>query len=114
MSYEAEFRNGAPLMTDYTPIAAIAAGEVVVVGALTAIAHQAISANALGALAVGGGVYRCVADGAIASGTKVYWNDAANKITTTAIGNTVFGYVAPGSSSAADGDLIDVVHTPAA
>lgn len=39
---------------DYTPAAAVAAGDVVVIGALVGVAPRAIAANAVGALAVEG------------------------------------------------------------
>jgi predicted RecA/RadA family phage recombinase len=39
---------------DYTPSSAVAAGDVVVIGALVGVAPEAIAANAVGALAVEG------------------------------------------------------------
>lgn len=39
---------------DYTPAAAVAAGEVVVIGALVGVAPRPIAANVMGALAVEG------------------------------------------------------------
>ena len=39
---------------DYTPSSAVAAGDVVVIGALVGVAPRAIAANAVGALAVEG------------------------------------------------------------
>lgn len=107
---QATYRHGWPLMADHTPNAAVAAGDVIVVGTRVCIAHSAIAADALGAVAVGGGVYDVTADAALAAGAKVYWDDTANKVTATAGANKVFGYVAPGSSSAADGDTIRAVH----
>lgn len=109
---EARFRHGNPLMVDHTPSSAVAAGQVVVVGNLPLVAHAAIAANALGALAAGGGVYRMTAAGAAAAGVQVYWDDTNNKVTTTASTHKVFGYIAPGSSANADGDPVDVIHTP--
>jgi predicted RecA/RadA family phage recombinase len=41
-------------LLDYTPAAAVAAGDVVVIGALVGVAPRAIAANAVGALAVEG------------------------------------------------------------
>jgi predicted RecA/RadA family phage recombinase len=41
-------------LLDYTPASAVAAGDVVVIGALVGVAPRAIAANAVGALAVEG------------------------------------------------------------
>ena len=109
---QATFRHGNPLMCDYTPGSAVAEGDVVVVGSLAGIAHRPIAANAKGSLACGGGVYQVTAAGALSAGAVVYWDDTANKVTGTASTHKVFGYVAPGSSAAGDGSLVDVVHTP--
>ena len=109
---ETTFRYGDPLMTDYTPGGAIAAGEVVVLATAVGIAHLDIAASELGAISAGGGVYDTIADGALAAGAKVYWDDTANKVTATATANKMLGHVESGSSSAADGDTIRVVHSP--
>lgn len=109
---EATLKNGSPLMADYTPGSAVAAGQVVVLSTLVAIATRIIAAGELGALAVCGGIYTTTADGALAAGDIVYWDDTANKVTATSTSNKKFGKVAPGSSSAADGDSIDVIHFP--
>ena len=113
-TYEAQFVKGDPVMLDYTPGSAVDAGDVVVVGDLPLIAHQDIAANALGALAAGGGVYKVTADAAIAAGKKVWWNNTAKKVTETSAGNEEFGYLSPDSSAAADGDVVRVLHKPAA
>ena len=66
---------------DYTPTANVAAGDVVVQGALVGMAKLDIAANELGALAVTGVFDLPKAAGAgtaIAAGKKVYW-DAADK-----------------------------------
>jgi len=64
---------------DYTPGAAVAAGDVVVQGDLIGVAKQAIAANALGALAVDGVFDFPKATGvgtAITAGVNVYWDVA--------------------------------------
>ena len=64
---------------DYTPGAAVAAGDVVVQGDLIGVAKQAIAANALGALAVDGVFDFPKATGvgtAITAGATVYWDVA--------------------------------------
>jgi len=51
-------------LLDYTPASAVAAGDVVVIGALVGVAPRAIAANAVGALAVEGVFEIPVATGA--------------------------------------------------
>lgn len=111
---EAKFLHGQPVMVDHTPAVAVAAGQVVLSGNLTLVAHLDIAAGRKGALAMGGGVYELTADGDLAPGDKVYWNDTTNKITKTAAAgaNKHFGYVLPDSDPAADGDQVLVLHRP--
>lgn len=109
---QARLKQGEPIMSDFTPGANVAAGDVVVVGLLPCVAHRPIGSGELGALAMGGAFYEVTADGALAQGVKVYWNNTAKKVTATASGNTQFGFVRPGSSSNADGDKIEVFHRP--
>jgi predicted RecA/RadA family phage recombinase len=62
---------------DYTPVADVAAGDVVVQGELVGIAKLDIPANTLGALAVEGVFDFPKATGvstAIATGANVYWD----------------------------------------
>lgn len=59
---------------DYTPASAVAAGDVVVIGAIVGVAPRAIAANALGALAVEGVFEMPVATGATgAQGSAINW-----------------------------------------
>lgn len=111
---EASFKLGSPQMLDHTPGSAVATGEVVVVGELTLVCHRPIAANELGALAAGGGVYDLTAGTSATAGAKVYWDNSTNKVTTSAASgaNKQFGYVVPGSSSAADNDPVRVLHRP--
>jgi len=72
---------------DYTPGAAVAAGDVIVQGELVGVAKTPIAASALGSLAVEGVFDFAKATGggtAIAIGVNVYWDDAANQATTNA------------------------------
>lgn len=80
---------------DYTPIADIAAGDVVVQGDLVGVAKREIKANQPGALAVDG-VFDFAKNTGVAYtvGTILYWDDTANVVTTTATGNKVIGKVA--------------------
>lgn len=79
---------------DYTPGAAVAAGDVVVIGELVGVAKSPIAANALGALAVKGVFDFAKATGggtAISAGANCYWDDTNNVATTTAAGNKLIG-----------------------
>jgi predicted RecA/RadA family phage recombinase len=111
---QAEFIRGNPLMPEYTPGADHTAGDVIVVGEVTRIAHRDLKTGILGALAAGGGEYRVgKATGggtAIASGKLVYWDDTGNVVTETASTHKVFGVT---TSAAADADAyILVQHLP--
>ena len=77
-------QNGAAV--DYTPVANVTAGDVVVQGDLVGVAKQDVTANALGALAVEGVFDFPKATGvgtAIAVGSIVYWDDTAKEATTS-------------------------------
>lgn len=110
MAFEAQLVSGSPIMVDYTPSSDVAAGAVIVTGDTPRIAHSAIASGKLGALAARGGVYKVAADAAIAADKKVYWSDSANKVTETATSNKGFGYTV--TASAADADIIEVLHSP--
>ena len=93
MAYTATYRNEGVRM-DYTPGAAVSAGDVVVVGDLVGVATRDIAANALGALNINE-VFRFPKTAgtgeAIAQGKIVYW-DATNEVATeTASTHKVIG-----------------------
>lgn len=77
---------------DYTPVADVAAGDVVVQGDLVGVAKLDIKANRLGALCVVG-VFDFAKAGGVAFtvGTILYWDDTNNVVTTTASGNKLIG-----------------------
>ena len=92
------YRHGDPVMVDYTPSAGdVSAGDVVLSGNTAGwtcgIAHVDIANNTLGALAAGGGVYDVVNLNNAANGTKVYWDNANDKVTTVSTNNATFGYI---------------------
>jgi predicted RecA/RadA family phage recombinase len=102
MSQAVLFHEGASI--DYTPGADVASGDVVVQGDLVGVAKLDIKANKLGALAVEGVFDFAKATGAgtaLAAGTTVYWDNAANVATATAAGNKQIGKVV---RAAADAD----------
>lgn len=119
---EATFRHGAPVMVDYTPGGGnVSAGQVVLLGSVTAntagtgavaaIAHLDITNNVLGALAVGGGVYDVTNLNNAADGTKVYWDDSNNKVTTVSTNNAKFGYIVASGGGGAN-STAKALHAP--
>lgn len=110
---EADFVHGSPLMVDYTPVGATAAGKVVVVGAVPFVCHTAIAAGVQGALAAGGGVYEGLTDGSLdAGGIAVYWDPTAGEFVAAIASGTHFGYTLPGQGATSDQDTIRVIHSP--
>ena len=78
-------------VVDYTPGAAVAAGDVVVQGDLVGVARSPIASNAPGSLVVSGILEFPKAAGAgsaITVGSKVYWYPAAKVATTNDGGGT--------------------------
>ena len=74
-------------LIDYTPAAAVSAGDVVVQGELVGVANIDIPANTLGALAVTGVIDFPKASGAavtFAAGDLVYWDDTNDLAVATA------------------------------
>jgi predicted RecA/RadA family phage recombinase len=94
--YEAEWISGQTRTSDHTPGSAVSAGQVVVVGNTTRVAHRDIPAGTLGTLHDGEGLYDCKAQSSadIAAGVRVFWDNTNNVVTTTATGNLAFGFTA--------------------
>ena len=88
---------------DYTPAAAVAAGDVVVQGKLVGIALTDIAAGALGALAVVG-VFDLPKASAteFTAGASVYW-DATNKLAVTTDGEGANALVGKAVTAAGNG-----------
>jgi len=87
---------------DYTPVAAVVAGQVVVQGSMIGVAKRPIAAGVLGALAVRGLFDVVKANEQQALGAALYWDADGNPYngtagtgcaTTTASGNTFIGFV---------------------
>lgn len=85
---------------DYTPVAAVESGQVVVQNSLVGITRSPIAAGALGSLATVGVFDVVKATGAINGGAAVYWDADGDPVggvagtgaaTTTAEGNTFMG-----------------------
>lgn len=72
----AELYRGSPSMRDYTPVAAVTAGDVITINGLQYVAHLDIAADELGALACPSGVaaYKVPTDQNIADGAAVLIN----------------------------------------
>ena len=111
---EATLRHGNPRMMDYTADADVDAGEVVVFGTtgLTCgIAHSDIANTDFGALAEGGGVYEAVNLDNAADYAKVWWDDSANKLTTTSTNNALFGFIVANGGGGANSNCW-ALHEP--
>ena len=110
----ATFSHGSPIMVDYTPGSAVAAGDVIVTGSSPRIAHTPIASGALGALAASGGVYTMTGDAQIAADVPVYWDESAEKVSATDDGaaNTFFGFTV--TPCGADNGTCLVRHSPQA
>jgi len=91
---------------DYTPEAAVTAGDVVVQGDAIGVAPSNIAASALGSLQIvgpGGTWIFPVTAGtstALTVGTVVYWDDTNNVVTSTASTHKVLGKVAIATTDA--------------
>jgi predicted RecA/RadA family phage recombinase len=115
--------GGSPIMVNYIESSPLTAGDVVIVGGIAAVALVDIPAftggQPLDAVSVFGGIYACVADGAITLGQEVYWDNTNHKVTLTATGNQRFGFSVAGPSgglegagTTTDGDILYVFHRP--
>jgi predicted RecA/RadA family phage recombinase len=112
---QAYFRHGKPIMADYTPAAGdVSAGDIVLLGNTTGltcgIAHNDISNTVLGALAVGGGVYKCQVASNYAAGTKVHKPSGNAILTSTATNNAQVGFTL--EAAAAANAWVHVLHHP--
>ena len=107
---DATHRSGTPIMINHTAASAIAAGEVLVAEDAVRIAHQPIAAGRVGAMAARGGVYSCTADAAIDNGRKLYWDAGNSKVSINSSAGARKLIGEAGSTAAADGDAILVVH----
>jgi predicted RecA/RadA family phage recombinase len=103
------------VLIDHTPVSAVDAGDVVIVGtadsanAYVGIAASDIAANALGALDVRGVVRlpkATTSTSALAAGTVVYWNNSSETVVTTNT-ETPLGKVAVAASASAS--TVDVL-----
>lgn len=108
----ATFRHGETRNVDHTPSVAVAAGDVVAIGAIPYVAHLDIEANRLGALAAGGGVYDVEAGETIRGGEVVYYDISDETFYNDGTGDRIhFGYCLPDSGGDAE-DTIRVHHSP--
>lgn len=85
---------------NYTPAAAVAAGEVIVQGDLIGIAAEAIAASKLGSLKTRGHFEMAKAAVDMLAGHDIYWDEDNNVVTTTAGGNLYFGKTTAAAAAA--------------
>jgi hypothetical protein len=113
MAQEAVFARGDVRFMEYTPSGgAVVAGQVVLLGNTAGItcgvAHQDIPNGVQGVVGVGGGRYKVLNNANIAAWTKVWWDDAANKLTTTSTNNALFGFTLEAGNNA----VVEALHFP--
>lgn len=97
-------RRGIGDVIDYTPVAAVYAGDIVVIGSIPMLADVDIAAGALGALSVDDTLADVPKDtSTFSAGDAVYWNPTGNPVsgtagtgcaTSTASGNYLMGFAA--------------------
>ena len=92
---------------DYRPTENIAAGDVVVIADLIGIARLDIEANTLGSLAVVGVFDVVKSEGAIPSGSTVYWDAGAKKATLVSGSNHYLGKAI--NVAEANGEIVRVL-----
>lgn len=91
---------------DHTPGSAVAAGDVVVIGSIVAVAPRPIAANELGSVAVKG-VFNVAKDGSnISAGDGVNYYAASGVMTTAATGVAAGYAVAAAGVSATTVDVL--------
>lgn len=93
-----------------TAPATVTSGQGVLVGDLFGAALRDAASGALVDIQVRGVVQLPKASGTINEGVRVFWDNSAGRITTTATSNRVVGWlVEPGGSAGADGTLVQVL-----
>lgn len=108
---------------NYTPAAAVTAGDVIVVNGHVRVAKRDIEADVLGALCTEG-LFDVVKDASdIADGNALYWDADGNPVggvagsgalSTTAAGNTFFGFAQAAAGVGAETVSARLIHVPAA
>jgi len=109
---KATYRHGDPVFAKYTPAAAVAAGDVIIVNDTPRVAHLDLAIGELGALACEGGIYECICDVATPADKKMYWDNVAFKVTATAGSLKVFGVSTTATTGA--NQSMYVRHDPSA
>ena len=101
-------RNGKTM--PFTATAALAVGDVVVVGSIVGVAQNAAAIGEVVELALEG-VYEVpkVAATVIAQGAMLYWDESESEATTTATGNVAMGFAFAGGASADETVLCKLV-----
>jgi predicted RecA/RadA family phage recombinase len=95
------FVKGDGWCIDYTPSAAVAAGDVVLQGFMIGVAPEPIAAGVKGSLQVTGVAefVKGTGDNGLTVGAIAYWDDAAKVATSTAASNKYLGKVVIGTTT---------------
>jgi len=106
---------------DYTPDAAVTAGDVIEIGTLVTVAKSDIAANALGAVSPAGVFDAVKITGVIAKGIALYWDNNGSPLggvalsgcaTGTSSGNNFMGYVLVAAADADTTVRVLMVRSP--
>ena len=89
------------VVTVTAPVGGVVSGQMIKVGSLVGVVASDAAENEECELAVSG-VFDLPSDGSsFSQGAKVYWDDTAKQVTSTASGNTLIGHaLAAGAASA--------------
>ncbi len=99
---------------DYTPVAAVDAGAVVVVKRIVGVTRQPIAAGALGSLAVEGVFDMPKEDDAeIDTGEWCYWDTGNEYVTTTDTGDLPCGFCTADAAAADERVRVYLQYAPA-
>ena len=98
---------------DYTPVAAVAAGDVIVVGDLVGVATRGIAAGEQGSLAIEGvfefGKTAGSGGEAFTQGQRVFWNAVSGEPASDSVGSRQLGYVTEAAGADVDTVLVKLV-----
>ena len=108
----ATYRHGDPIFVDYTPAAAVAAGDVIVTNDTPRVSHRDAAVGETIGIAAIGGVYEMAVDVATPADKKVYWDPVNKWVTATAGSFKVFGVTETATTGA--GQTAYVRHDPGA
>ena len=96
---------------DYTPVADVASGDVIVLGEINGIALVDIVANEIGALALEGIFqFACLSTDVVSVGDALYWDAGNSEATLTASTHKFLGYATTASANGVEVVESKLIH----